>query len=58
MIWVILMFALLIGIPFLVSIWFKAHAEADRRDAERAKKINEALENFEDFKKEGREDER
>ena len=57
MIWVILMFALLIGIPFLVSIWFKAHAEADRRDAERAKKIDETLENFEDFKK-GREDER
>lgn len=52
MIWIILMFALLIGIPFLVSVWFKAHAEADRRDAERAEKINEAIEkNFEDFKK-------
>lgn len=55
MIWVILMFALLIGIPFLVSIWFKAHAEADRRDAARAKKIND--ETLEDFKK-GTEDDK
>lgn len=41
MIWIVLMLAVLIIIPYAVALWFKAHAAANRRDAERSHKVRE-----------------
>lgn len=46
MIWIVIMLVLMIIIPFIVGLWFKAHTEAYRRDDARARKVHEAVEDF------------